>query len=63
MEQRMTRVVHYMKVTGLVGSGLVLGVGGGCLPQNFWSDTLAGIVGGLVVSILNLGLTPIGLSV
>lgn len=42
----------------LVTASMLFGVGGSCLPANFWSDKLGEITNGLIIGVLNLFLTP-----
>lgn len=38
-----------------------LGLGGGCLPDNFWSDKAGEIVNGIIIGVVDLALTPTGI--
>jgi hypothetical protein len=40
-----------------------LGIGGGCLPDNFWADKAGEIVNGLIIGALNLGLSATGIQI
>ena len=41
--------------------GMILGFATGCLPDNFWSETLGDVVNSLVVSGVETALSEVGL--
>ncbi|UCD28792.1 MAG: hypothetical protein JSV03_17225 [Planctomycetota bacterium] len=47
----------------LTTCGLLFGVGGGCLPDNFFVDKAGEITNGLLISAINLLLAPTGLAI
>jgi len=48
---------------GIIAGSMMLGVGGSCLPDQFWVDKWGEIVNGLLISGINNIIAPTGLAV
>lgn len=61
----MTRMSNMMKSAGLLFTGAVVwgGLGGGCLPQDFWVGKSGEITNGLIIAVVNVLLAPTGIAI
>ncbi|RME39409.1 MAG: hypothetical protein D6788_05515 [Planctomycetota bacterium] len=60
----MTRRWRRKKLAGLlVMQAVLFGVGGSCLPENFFAETAGDITAGLLTSVVNMTLSGSGLEV
>lgn len=61
-ENMMRRASAWKRIVVGIG-GLILGISGGCVPDDFFVKTAGDIVSGLILSGVNIALTNTGLGV